>query len=166
MTQVLVAVVAVLVLAVVALAGLVIRLRTEVRQLGAPAESGHGHRGLSGLSLRSSTARRVPRQPLPSDSAASPTPPTDPPEADAQVAVITRLDDVDTGSINLTTARIASVTLGRPLIKTTAFAYGVRRALDDEHRLRMTLAFRRELRRQRKLRRRRGRTAAVQEAAP
>jgi hypothetical protein len=82
------------------------------------------------------------------------------------VAVITRLNDADAVPADLTTARIALVALGRPLIKGAAFAYGVRSALDDEHRLRMTLAFRRELRRQRKLRRRRGRTSAVREAAP
>jgi hypothetical protein len=62
---------------------------------------------------------------------------------------------------DVTTARVASVTLGRPLIKVAAFAYGVRRALDEEHRLRMTLAFRHELRRQRKLRRRAPRAPAA-----
>jgi len=90
-----------------------------------------------------------------------------PPVAEAEsrqarppVPVITRLSD-ETVPADLTTARVASVALGRPLIKVAAFSYGVRRALDDEHRLRMRLAFRQELRRQRKTRRRAARTAAA-----
>lgn len=59
------------------------------------------------------------------------------------------------GEDELTTARIASVTLGGPLIKVAAFSHGVRRALDEEQRLRISYAVRKELRRQRKLRRRR-----------
>jgi hypothetical protein len=55
----------------------------------------------------------------------------------------------------LTTARIASVTLGGPLIKVAAFGHGVRHALDEEQRLRISYAVRKELRRQRKMRRRR-----------
>jgi hypothetical protein len=70
------------------------------------------------------------------------------------VPVITRMsepiDDVD-----LTTRRVASVTLARPLIKVAALGHGVRRALDDEHRLRVRLTMKRELKRQRKMRRRR-----------
>lgn len=77
------------------------------------------------------------------------------PQVDAHdVPVITVMsepvDDVD-----LTTRRVASVTLARPLIKVAALSYGVRRALDDEHRLRVRLTMRRELKRQRKMRRRR-----------
>ena len=59
------------------------------------------------------------------------------------------------GEDELTTARIASVTLGGPLIKVAAFSHGVRRALDEEQRMRISYAVRKELRRQRKLRRRR-----------
>jgi hypothetical protein len=70
------------------------------------------------------------------------------------VPVITALaDQVD--DVDLTTRRVASVTLARPLIKVAALTYGVRRALDDEHRLRVRLTMRRELKRQRKMRRRR-----------
>jgi len=92
--------------------------------------------------------------------------PTQPPEeapgdalADApgpveEVPVITALaDQVD--DVDLTTRRVASVTLARPLIKMAALSYGVRRALDDEHRMRVRLTMRRELKRQRKMRRRR-----------
>ncbi len=55
---------------------------------------------------------------------------------------------------DLTAARLASVTLAEPLIKVAAFTSGVRRALGEEHRIRVSATFRRELRRQRKLRRR------------
>jgi len=55
---------------------------------------------------------------------------------------------------DLTAARVASVTLAEPLIKVAAFTHGVRRALGEEHRIRVSATFRRELRRQRKLRRR------------
>ena len=56
---------------------------------------------------------------------------------------------------DLSTARIASVTLGGPLIKVAAFGHGVRHALDEEQRMRISYAVRKELRRQRKIRRRR-----------
>jgi len=55
---------------------------------------------------------------------------------------------------DLTAARVASVTLAEPLIKVAAFAHGLRRALDEEQRIRISATFRRELRRQRKVRRR------------
>lgn len=55
----------------------------------------------------------------------------------------------------LTAARIASVTLGGPLVKVAAFSHGVRHALDEEQRMRVSYAIRKELRRQRKMRRRR-----------
>ena len=74
-------------------------------------------------------------------------------ERDEDVSVITRLD-VDPGD-DPTTARIASVTLGGPLIKVAAFSHGVRRALREEHRMRIAYVMRKEMRRQRKIRRRR-----------
>jgi len=77
-----------------------------------------------------------------------------PARASQEVPIITALvDPVD--EIDLTTRRVASVTLARPLIKIAAFSFGVRRALDDESRMRVRLAMRRELKRQRKMRRRR-----------
>ncbi len=51
------------------------------------------------------------------------------------------------------TSRVASVALGDPLIKVAAFGHGVRRALREEHRMRMAYLMRKELRRQQKLRR-------------
>lgn len=75
------------------------------------------------------------------------------------VTVITRLDDTEVEPADLTTSRVASVALGRPLIKAAACAYALRRAFDEENRLRARLAFRSELRRQRKLRRRAVRSA-------
>jgi hypothetical protein len=52
-------------------------------------------------------------------------------------------------------SRVASVTLAGPLIKVASFSHGVRRALAEESRMRVAYAFRKELRRQRKVRRKR-----------
>ena len=81
----------------------------------------------------------------------------EPDEATATVPLITDISHrrADADADDLTTARIASVTLGGPLIKVAAFSHGVRRALDEEQRMRISYAVRKELRRQRKLRRRR-----------
>jgi hypothetical protein len=69
------------------------------------------------------------------------------------VAVITRVpDSVDP---ELSTSRVASVTLAGPLLKAAAFSYGLRHALHEEQRMRISYAMRKELRRQRKLRRHR-----------
>ena len=73
-------------------------------------------------------------------------------ERDEDVRVITRLDGDPVP--DLTTARIASVTLGGPLIKVAALSHGVRRALSEEHRMRIAYVVRKEMRRQRKMRRR------------
>ncbi|MFY9916558.1 MAG: hypothetical protein WAK18_17930, partial [Nocardioidaceae bacterium] len=78
-----------------------------------------------------------------------------PDEATAAVPLITDISHRRADADDLTTARIASVTLGGPLIKVAAFSHGVRRALDEEQRMRISYAVRKELRRQRKLRRRR-----------
>jgi len=74
-----------------------------------------------------------------------------------RVAIITDISDRlgVAGDVELTRARIASVTLGGPLIKVAAFSHGVRHALDEEQRMRISYAVRKELRRQRKMRRRR-----------
>lgn len=74
---------------------------------------------------------------------------------DKSVPLITDISQRRADAGDLTTARIASVTLGGPLIKVAAFSHGVRRALDEEQRMRISHAVRKELRRQRKLRRRR-----------
>lgn len=60
-------------------------------------------------------------------------------------------------------ARVDSVTLSAPLIKVAAFSHGVRRALDEESRMRVAYAFRKELRRQRRVRRKR---AVARSAGP
>ncbi|MBA2774961.1 MAG: hypothetical protein H0U36_13085 [Nocardioidaceae bacterium] len=73
--------------------------------------------------------------------------------ADEDITVITHLD-VDYGPAP-TTAQVASVTLGDPLIKVASFAHGVRRALREEQRMRIAYVVRKELRQQRKTRRRR-----------
>ncbi len=91
---------------------------------------------------------------LPADAGASA------PEAgDPEVTLITDFAGRQRGTSadddDLTTARIASVTLGRPLIKVAALSHGVRHALDEEQRMRISYAVRKELRRQRKIRRRR-----------
>lgn len=71
------------------------------------------------------------------------------------------------GTSAMTVARVASVTLSEPLIKVAAFTHGVRRALDEEQRIRISATFRRELRRQRKLRRRqRASRARVEDPRP
>ncbi len=94
----------------------------------------------------------------------------DPPSAKnvvgESVTVITRLDDKEVEPADLTTSRVASVTLGRPLVKVAAFSYGLHRAFDEENRLRARLAFRSELRRQRKLRRRAVRSTPPGGASP
>lgn len=79
------------------------------------------------------------------------------------VPVITRLADETSAHGDASTSRVASVTLGPPLIKVAAFAYGVRRALADEQRMRVSHAVHKELRRQRRLRRRRRRDDVVAE---
>lgn len=70
------------------------------------------------------------------------------------VPVITDLDDVAPDRPAAGGARIVSVTVGVPLVKVAALASGVRRALSEENRMRVAYAVRKELRRQRKMRRR------------
>jgi hypothetical protein len=53
-----------------------------------------------------------------------------------------------------TVSRVVSVTLAGPLIKVAALSHGLQRALSEDSRMRITHAFRRELKQQRKLRRR------------
>lgn len=74
--------------------------------------------------------------------------------ADVDVPVITVMAESPDES-DLTVARVASVTLARPLIRVAALSYGLRRALGDERRFRIRYAMRQEFRRQRKIRRRR-----------
>jgi hypothetical protein len=129
----------------VALAYLVGRLQGEVRRLRSelqavrPADttrvSPDGASARSALAVDEVPAQRV---------------------AEPEVPVITAIVERDQfAELDLPITRIASITLARPLIKVVALAYGLRRALDDEHRFRVRYAMRQEFRRQRKMRRRR-----------
>lgn len=57
---------------------------------------------------------------------------------------------------------VLSATVGEPLVKIAAFAYGVRHALTAENRNRIRFEMRREIRRARKARRAAGRAAAAE----
>jgi len=57
---------------------------------------------------------------------------------------------------------VLSATVGEPLLKLAAFAYGVRKALTPENRNRIRFEMRREVRRARKARRAAGRAAAAE----
>ncbi|MEJ7630672.1 MAG: hypothetical protein WKF54_13880 [Nocardioidaceae bacterium] len=60
---------------------------------------------------------------------------------------------------DLAATRVASVTLTGPLVKVAAFSHGVRRALAEDSRMRIAYAFRKELRHQRRVRRKRAAAA-------
>ena len=78
-------------------------------------------------------------------------------EDDGAVTVITRLVDGPLSQRDEPTlARVVSVTAARPVIKLVALAHGVHRALGEDSRMRIGYAFRRELRRQRRLLRQQG----------
>jgi len=57
---------------------------------------------------------------------------------------------------------VLSATVGEPLVKVAALAYGIRRALTPENRNRIRFEMRREIRRARKARRAAGRAAAAE----
>ena len=78
-----------------------------------------------------------------------------PPDQVEPVVSITDISDIsDDRTDEPAVSRVVSVTLAGPLIKVAALSHGVRRALDEESRMRIGYAVRRELKRQRKLRRR------------
>lgn len=104
------------------------RLRAEVQVLAGGRHHVH----------EESRELRIPSPVAPDELVHTPTP-LGPPEVEPDLSV----------------ARVASVTLAGPLIRVAAFSYGVRRALAEESRMRIAYAFRKELRRQHKLRRRR-----------
>jgi hypothetical protein len=126
------------VVVVAALLSLVVSMHRRLGRLGAE---------VAALQHRDVVAEVRPADPIEPATVAARTP----------VALITGLpveggSDETTGAV--TTGRIVSVTLAEPMIKVAALVAGLRRALDDEHRMRVSYAFRRELKRQRKLRRR------------
>jgi hypothetical protein len=59
-----------------------------------------------------------------------------------------------------TTAQVVDATMGRPLVRASALAYGLRRALRAENRDRIRSLMRREFQRRRKMRQRAARRAA------
>ena len=138
-------------LAVIALAFVVGRLSAQVRQLTGE---------LSALAIDPAPSvvaagRGTPDRPVRDVATAVPDDQAREHEArDVLVPVITRLPDGD-DDLDVTARRVASVTLARPLIKVASISYGLRRALDDEHRFKVRYAMRQEFRRQRKMRRRR-----------
>jgi hypothetical protein len=66
------------------------------------------------------------------------------------------------GAEEVSSRLVLSATVGEPLVKLAAFAYGVRRALTPENRNRIRFEMRREIRRARKARRAAGRAAAAE----
>lgn len=148
------AVVGTLVVLVLALGLLVWQLRSEVRRLKAEVTSLRLVHGSQPPGEDGPDRRPIPPAPTLSSSDSTREP----------VPLITALaEDRPTNDDDLSAARIASVTLGPPLIKIAAFSSGVRRALSDEQRMRVSYAVRKELRRQHKLRRRRRRSAMAPE---
>jgi hypothetical protein len=133
-------------LVVVVLAYLVGRLGAQVRQLtgelSALASAATAPAVAGGRSMHDPPVREVVTVAVDDNASEDPVP------------VITRLPDAD-DDLDITARRVASVTLARPLIKIASISYGLRRALDDEHRFKVRYAMRQEFRRQRKMRRRR-----------
>lgn len=144
------------VVVLVLLVGLVLvvrQLQGQVRDLTTQVTA------LSALTAPSSSPAPADKHPLRTGPDPKPTPaststPT-PTTRSEPVPVITRIADRSYDDLDLTAARVASVTLARPLITVAAWSHGLRRALGDEQRSRVRYTVHRELRRQRKLRRRR-----------
>jgi hypothetical protein len=85
------------------------------------------------------------------------------PEVDPRpVALITAMASRPSDETAPSVTRVVSVTFAGPLIKVAALSHGLQHALREESRMRIGYAVRRELKRQRKLRRRQpsGRAAA------
>lgn len=142
-------VVAVLVVVLLRLQRQVAALTTQLSSMTSPgvptaADPASGAASVAGAG-RPETPATAPSSPAPPATAGPP------PE---RVAVITDLAAEPAG-VEPGAARIVSVTVGVPLIKVMAFSAGVRRALSEEHRMRVAHAVRKELRHQRKMRRRR-----------
>jgi hypothetical protein len=151
--------------AVVVLAGAVLSLRSRVDALSRRLDQA----GTSGGAAAGPSARPVPGVarrdvPTPRGKPKAAEPPTDPdwspgsgpsPEVDpGPVALITAMasDPADETAPSVT--RVVSVTFAGPLIKLAALSHGLQHALREESRMRIGYAVRRELKRQRKLRRR------------
>ncbi len=167
MTQMLVAVVVVLTVVVGGLCVMLLRVRSDVRELVDIHEVEEAESDLQPVTLEPQPGLTRPPQdqPIPAGSPVTTSSAAARSALDEEVPVITELtESAGSEPPALTTARVASVTLARPLIKAAALVYGVRRALDQEHRIRIQAAFSSELRRQRKLRRRAVRATPVTES--
>jgi hypothetical protein len=70
------------------------------------------------------------------------------------IALITAMASEPADEITPSVTRVVSVTFAGPLIKVAALSHGLQHALREESRMRIGYAVRRELKRQRKLRRR------------
>jgi hypothetical protein len=156
--------------AVVVLACAVLRLRSRVDALSRrldevvpPGEvaAGASVRSAAGPSHRDVSQRDAStRQGTPT--AAEPAPEADPspaadrsPDSDPRpVALITAMASEPADETAPSVTRVVSVTFAGPLIKVAALSHGLQHALREESRMRIGYAFRRELKRQRKLRRR------------
>jgi hypothetical protein len=132
---------AVLAAAVVALGYTVVHLRTQVGSLA--RQVAEGRRSAPVVSPATEVAR-------PPAEGSQAEPPVEPP-----VALITDISRGRADEIEPTVARVVSVTLAAPLIKVAALSHGLRFALRADSRMRIGYAVRRELKQQRKLRRRR-----------
>lgn len=100
-------------------------------------------------------AEQVPRAPVGRQGAVHRTV-GEPPDADVP-SISTFTGEPE--AVDLRTSRVASVTFAGPLIKAAAVGAGVRRALDDETRMRAGHTYRKELKRQRRsIRRERARS--------
>jgi hypothetical protein len=148
MTGLIVAAFGVCAVALVALGYTVVSLRTEVdsmsRRFDALSVTGRG-----GADLSASTA-------LDADGPPTLEPVTVAETADEPPVLITDMAHMadERFDTDPTVSRVVSVTLAGPLIKVAAFSHGVQRALREESRMRIAYAFRRELKQQRRMRRR------------
>lgn len=146
-TIALVAVVVLLALLGLALGVAVLRLRTDVRRLAAQV----GARGAVDPGLRGEAEQPAAEGAAAGSTALGIAASRETPAELNHVPVITSVEfrprrpEVPAG-------RIVSVSLGESVVKLLALAHGLRCALSDDARLRAGVAFRRELRRQRRQR--------------
>lgn len=144
MTGLIVAAFGVCAVALVALGYAVVSLRTEIdtmsRRFDALSGTGRGGADLSAGALKTAEPTTLERVSVAET-------------ADEPPVLITDMAD-ERSDTDPTVSRVVSVTLAGPLIKVAAFSHGVQRALREESRMRIAYAFRRELKQQRRLRRR------------
>jgi hypothetical protein len=94
------------------------------------------------------------------DAADLPNPRAPQPRPDVAVITAVPIEGSPATALEPTASRVVSVTLAGPLLKAVAFGAGLHRALGEEHRMRVAYVYRKELKRQRKVRRRAAASAA------